>query len=296
LIRLFLALVIGCVLQTAPASEPIPLWPQLAPGETTRSAGDVLPVRDGEIPPVTRVANITFPTMTAYVAEKPNGTAIVILPGGGFGRVVTDKEGSEAARWLNQLGITAFVLNYRTNTDRNVAGWIKPLQDIRRAMAVIRSDASRWHIDPKRIGILGFSAGGQVAARLLGKPEAVHFDRLDAVDDVPFRPDFGLLLYPWSLYDITRDALVEGIEVSPQCPPTFIVHTHDDQSSSLGAVLFYAGLKRHGIPAELHVSENGGHGYGMRPAPDSLVANWPDLASKWLRSHGLTSPLPMASK
>jgi len=294
--RLFLAIVIGCLLQTASASEPIPLWPQLAPGETTRNPGDTLPFRVGEIPPVTRVEKITFPTLTAYLAEKPNGTAIIILPGGGFGRVVTDKEGSEAARWLNQIGISAFVLNYRTNSDRNIAGWVKPLQDVRRALAVIRSDADRWQIDPDRIGILGFSAGGQVAARLLGESESVDFDRVDAVDDVPFRPDFGLLLYPWNLYDTTRDSLVEGIKVSAQCPPTFIVHTHDDQSSSLGAVLFYADLKRHKIPAELHVFENGGHGYGMRPAPESLVANWPDLASKWLRSHGLTAPLPTESK
>src|SRR5262249_38969746 len=162
----------------------------------------------------------------------------------------------------------AFVLSYRTTDDNQTPGWIKPLQDAQRALALVRSQAERWKIKPDRLGLLGFSAGGQGAARLLCHGEKKSYQRIDATDDVAHRPDFAILVYPWKMYDAERDALVEGAQPPKSCPPTFIVHTHDDGSTSLGAVLFYAGLKKHGIPAELHVYGNGGHGYGLRPRKD----------------------------
>jgi acetyl esterase/lipase len=224
--------------------------------------------------------------MTVHLADKPNGTAVVILPGGGFARVVPDLEGTEAADWLNRLGVTAFVVSYRTTADAQSPGWIKPLQDAQRALSLVRSRAEEWGIRKDRLGLVGFSAGGHVAARLLTNANHRAYDRLDQIDDVAYRPDFAILIYPWNMYDAKTDGLMAGVEVPKNCPPTFLVHTDDDRSSSLGAVLFYAGLKRHGIPAELHVYGNGGHGYGLRPVKNSQISSWPDHAAHWLSTRG----------
>src|SRR6478736_8322982 len=126
--------------------EPLRLWPQLAPGETTQQVGEQLPPRGGESPPITRVANVTQPMMTVHLASKPNGTAVVILPGGGFARVVPDLEGTEAADWLNRHGVSAFVLSYRTTADSQSPGWVKPLQDAQRALALVRARAEQWQL------------------------------------------------------------------------------------------------------------------------------------------------------
>ena len=270
-----IGVLVCCVLSCrfAAGDEPLAVWPDVAPGEATRLTGEPLPPSEGEQPPITRIVNITSPTMTVHRPTKPSGTAVVILPGGGFGKVVPDLEGTEAAEWLNRHGVTAFVLSYRTSDDRT-SGWKKPLQDAQRALALVRSQADHWGVQADRLGLVGFSAGGQVAARLLSGSDAKSYDRLDAVDDVSHRPDFAILVYPWNMYDAQADALVAGIAVPKNCPPTFLVHTDDDRSSSLGAVLFYAGLKKYGIPAELHVYGNGGHGYGLRPRTDSQISSW----------------------
>jgi len=269
------------------AAEPIDVWPGLAPGETTRLLGEKLPARDGEQPPITRVVNVTRPTMTVHRAAKPNGTAVVILPGGGFAKVVPDLEGTEAADWLNRHGVTAFVLSYRTTEGKQTPGWIKPLQDAERAIAMIRSESDRWGIKKERLGIVGFSAGGQVSARLLSGGDQKTYEPIDDFDKTSHRPDFAILIYPWTMYDAQSDALVAGIKPPQTCPPTFLVHTDDDRSSSLGAVLFYAGLKKHGIPAELHVYGNGGHGYGLRAVQGSQISTWPEHAAHWLATRKL---------
>jgi acetyl esterase/lipase len=263
------------------ADEGIDVWPGLAPGETRQNVGETLPFRLNENPPVTRVVNITRPTFTVHHANNPNGTCAVILPGGGFGKVVTDKEGTEAADWLNRLGITAFVLRYRTSTETSTP-WAKPLQDAQRTLALVRSQSDRWQIKKNRIGILGFSAGGMVAARLLCDGGKLSYEPLDECDDVPHRPDFAILAYPWNIYDMKRDALVDGTTAADRCPPTFLIHTDDDLSSSMGAALFYCQLKKRQIPAELHVYGQGGHGYGIREVPGSEVSSWTTHAAHWI--------------
>lgn len=278
---------IGCLWGTfAGAAEPLDVWPEFAPGETTRNVGEKWPAKENEKPPITRVGKVTRPTMTVHRPATPNGSAVVILPGGGFGKVVPDLEGTEAADWLNRHGVTAFVLSYRTTDGNQSPGWVKPLQDAQRALALIRSQADRYQLKPDRLGLVGFSAGGQVSARLLSDGGKKSYDRIDAVDDVPHRPNFAVLIYPWNMYDAAKDRLVEGIQVPKDCPPTYVVHTDDDRSSSLGAVLFYAGLKKHGIPSELHVYGNGGHGYGLRPVKGSQISSWPDHAAHWLGTRG----------
>ena len=210
----------------------------------------------------------------------------MILPGGGFGKVVPDKEGTEAAEWLNRHGVNAFVLSYRTKSSEKDPGWPRPLQDAQRTLSLIRSQADKWGLRKDRIGLLGFSAGGQVAARLLCADGKRAYERVDEIDDESYRPDFAVLVYPWNIYDSKRGDLIDGVCVPKDCPPAFIVHTDDDKSSSLGAVLFYTGLKRHGIPAELHVYGNGGHGYGLRPVKGSQISGWPDHAAHWLGMRG----------
>lgn len=267
------------------ANEPQKVWPDLAPGETTRNQGEAQPPREGEDPPITRVVGITEPTFTVHLAPEPNGAGVVILPGGGFIKVVPDKEGTEAADWLNENGFAAFVLSHRTRNTKTESGWEKALEDAQRTLSLVRARSEDYGLDRDRIGLLGFSAGGQVAARLLSARGARSYDPVDATDEVSFVPNFALLIYPWNCYDSEADRLIEGISVPEDCPPTFLVHTDDDRSSSLGAVLFYAGLKKHGIPSELHVYGNGGHGYGTRPVEGSEISTWTGHAAHWLRRH-----------
>lgn len=222
--------------------------------------------------------------MTFYPARDPDGSAVVILPGGGFGKVVPDKEGSEFATILNKTGMAVFVLSYRTRSTADAVGWKKPLQDAQRALALVRSNAEKWDLNKARIGLVGFSAGGNVAARLLCGPMTKSYAPRDPVDNVNHRPDFAMLVYPWNIYDAKTGKLVDGMQVPRSCPPTFIVHTHDDRSSSLGSVAFYVGLKRNGIPAALHVYSNGGHGYGTRAVQGSQVGNWPNRALGWIQT------------
>lgn len=282
MIRLFLLLNLVSFALYAEQSQLV--WPDFAPGETTKKTGDVLPFREQDKPKITRIENITQPTFTVYPAKEPNGTGVVILPGGGFGKVVPDLEGSEAATWLNEFGITAFVVNYRTTPSGDeLPGWKRPLQDAQRMMSLVRSQADIYKLRKDRIGLVAFSAGGQVGARLLTDAGKLAYEPIDEIDKVSHRPDFAVLIYPWRMYDETADGLVEGIEVTKTTPPTFLVHTHDDRSSSLGAVLFYAGLKKHGIASELHVYGNGGHGYGLRPRENSQISSWPDHARHWIQ-------------
>jgi acetyl esterase/lipase len=283
-------------LSPAFSADVITVWPGMAPGETTRHRGTVQPFRPDEHPRVTRVVGITEPTLSVHLAQRPTGAAAIILPGGGFGKVVPDKEGTEAAEWLNRHGVAAFVLSYRTSEEAQQPPWVEPLQDAQRSVALIRSRADTWMLDPTRIGIVAFSAGGQVGARLLCDEGKLAYPAMDDVDQTSHRPDFALLIYPWNLYDAAADALVDGMHVPPHCPPTWLAHTHDDRSSSLGAVYFYTGLKKHGIASALHVYGNGGHGYGLREVAGSQISSWTDHAAHWLVTQGIAVPAANTSQ
>lgn len=262
----------------------IDVWNGLPPGESTLSIGETLPRRPTEDPPATRIAKITQPQLEVFEppADKRTGMAIVILPGGGYSYVVTDKEGSEAARWLSGLGVTAFVLRYRTKDDSTQPLWKRPVEDTQRALSLVRGKAADWKLAPERIGLLGFSAGGQVAAIALARGNERTYRATDEIDRVSFRPDFALLIYPYELWDVKASALIEAARPAAGYPPTFLVHTHDDKSSSLGTVAVYTALKQLNVPAELHIYRNGGHGYGMRPVAGSNIHSWPHRAEEWL--------------
>ncbi|NQV22966.1 MAG: alpha/beta hydrolase [Rhodopirellula sp.] len=282
-------LVVGSLISIVQAADEtagtsIPVWTGFAPGETSHDVGVAQPPRAGEEPPIIRLINVRKPTIDVFLAKKPNGTAVVVLPGGGFMKVVPDKEGCEAAPWLNAHGISVFVVRYRTNevTPKDEPAWRRPLQDGQRAIRLLRANSDQWHINKDQVGVLGFSAGGQVASILHTAGGVAAYDALDDVDKESCRPDFSLLIYPWNVYDAKTQQLLPQIQLNAKSPPAFIVHTHDDRSSSMGSVLIYAGLKQHNVQAELHIYGNGGHGYGMRPVAGSDIGTWPARASEWL--------------
>jgi acetyl esterase/lipase len=263
----------------------IQVWKDLAPDETSLDIGTPLPAKPGEAKPITRVSGIRRPTIDVFPAKNPNGTAVLILPGGGFTYVVPDLEGSEAAPWLNELGITVFVLRYRTK-EAAVAGeplWQRPLQDTQRALRLIRSEAKRWQLNTDRIGLLAFSAGGQVGAIAHSKGDQSIYPANDSIDQLSCKPDFSMMIYPWQVEDAKTGELIEPIHITEQASPAFIVHTHDDASSSVGAAKLYIALKQNKVPAELHIYQNGGHGYGLRDRPDSVISTWPARATEWLK-------------
>ena len=285
------AICVAAVTGQAEEPEPIAIWPNLAPGETQRSVGRTLPRRDGENPPATRITAISSPRLVIHPAPQPGPRpAVVIFPGGAYRYVVADKEGSEAAKWLNRLGVTGCVLHYRTRIDRKPSDerplipWDAqaPLQDGQRAIRWLRAHADQWDVDPDAVGVLGFSAGGQAAALVSARHGSPAYAAIDAVDEQSCRPDFSMLIYPWRL-TLDDQQLQPAFTVDKQTPPTFLVHADLDSASSLSSVLYYAALRRAGVSGELHVYQGGGHGYGMRPTPQSDVDTWPQRAAQWLQ-------------
>ena len=268
-----------------PQTLSLNVWPDLAPDETSRDTGSPLPAKAGETKPITRVSGIRRPTLDVYPAKNPSGAAVLILPGGGFTYVVPDLEGSEAAPWLNELGITVFVLRYRTKESAAPGEplWQRPLQDTQRAMRLIRSEAPRWQLQSDQIGLLAFSAGGQVGAIAHSKADQSTYPGIDTIDQLSCKPDFSMLIYPWQVLDPKTDELLAPIQITDQSSPAFMVHTHDDASSAVGAAKLYIAFKQHKVPAELHVYQNGGHGYGLRDRPDSVISTWPARATEWLK-------------
>lgn len=274
----------------------IPLWPEGVPG-----ARDIGPERAEE---GGRISNVSEPTLTVYspAIDRPNGTAVIIAPGGGYVRLAFEKEGVQFANWLSTLGVTSFVLKYRMAEFGHPA----PLQDVLRAVRLVRSRAAEFKIDPTRIGVMGSSAGGHLAASagtLFDHPAGRTGAALDAVSA---RPDFLILMYPVITMDDpfahagSRKALL-GAHPSPELlqlasvekqvtastPPTLLIHTQPDATVPVeNAILFYRALTKAKVPAEMYLFEHGGHGMGMR---DDLgtASDWPARAAEWLRNRGL---------
>ena len=163
----------------------------------------------------------------------------------------------------------------------------RPLQDIQRAIRIVRSRAESLRIDPKRIGVLGFSAGGQLAALATTRFESPSYQAGDEVDSLSCRPDFSMLVYPWRLLDESTGQLSSRFPIGEQTPPTLLIHAHNDSATSLSSIQFYIQMKKHKRPAELHIYSTGGHGYGMRPVANSNVDSWPERAADWLRGRDL---------
>lgn len=272
------------------AQKPVTLdvWPGTAPGEK----GDIGPEKYAEPrggKPVQRIMNVTRPTISVYRPEKANGTAVVICPGGGYSILAFDLEGTEVAAWLNSIGVTGIVLKYRVPARKDQPRHLAPLQDAQRAVSLVRTRAKEWGIDPGRIGILGFSAGGHLSAAASTNFDKRQYEPIDDVDKTSCRPDFAVLVYP--AYLMAKDGLAPEIRAGAQTPPTFFVHAGDDRISSENSIALYLALKRAGVPAEMHVYGSGGHGFGLRPT-DNPCSTWPQRCQQWMQSRGLLGVAP----
>jgi acetyl esterase/lipase len=273
------------------APEPIPLWPKGAPGEK----GDIGEEKEVSSRPkdsITRITNVTRPTLTLYraPADKDTHTAVVICPGGAYGILAWDLEGTEIAEWLNSLGVTGIVLKYRVPARKGQERYAAPLQDAQRALGLVRQHAREWGLDPARIGILGFSAGGHLSSVLCTNLDKRTYEPVDDADQVSCRPDFAILIYP--AYLVTgkdNDKLAPELKVTKDTPRTFLAITEDDPIHVEGALFYYLALKKGKVPAEMHIYPMGGHGYGLRKSPN-VVATWPKRAEDWLRSLGVLEP------
>ena len=274
-----------------------------APANTSGGEPQTMPLWERGAPGALGSEDRDQPTLTAYPARQPSGTAVIVAPGGSYGALASNHEGRQVANWLNALGVTAFVLKYRLGPRYH-----HPIElgDAQRAIRIVRSRAKEWGVAPDRVGMMGFSAGGHLASTA-----GTHFDRgnaaaADPIDRAGSRPDFLVLGYPvisfqpaivhaGSLRNLLGEnpdpKLVEGLsnerQVTAETPPTFLFHTTTDQTVPVeNSVLFYLALRKAGVPAELHVFANGPHGVGLALS-DPALSEWPTALANWLRGRGL---------
>lgn len=234
---------------------------------------------------IIRLIDVTAPTIKVFKPAKPNGTAVIVCPGGGYYILAMNLEGEEVCNWLNSFGVTAILLKYRVPTPAGTINYQLPLQDAQRAMGLVRYNAASWGIRPDHIGILGFSAGGHLSAALSNNFSKRTYERVDAADTVSCRPDFAVLIYPAYLTDkVKTDQLAPELQVNSQTPPTILIQTEDDPINVDNSLYYYLALKEAKVPAEMHLYPKGGHGYGMRSKKGGL-AGYPDLIEKWMQDN-----------
>ncbi len=285
----------ACMQLAAFAAEPsvtLNVWPGLPPGDKPNLG------EEKHDPQEMIRGVVTTPTIAVYRPEKAkdNGAAVLIAPGGGFFQLSMGHEGADVAAWLNTFGVTGIVLKYRIPTRDGVARSLPMTQDAQRALSIIRSRAAEWGLDPKRIGICGFSAGGEVAVNVLSNPTTRLYPPIDEIDRAEVRADFSLLIYAGGILKagVQPPALNDGVVFTKDTPPAFLSVSQDDKGAEQ-TVLLYLAFKRAGVPAEMHVWGEGGHGYGIRPgtAPHTT---WPARAADWLNARGLLKPAVPSSE
>ncbi len=306
LIIFSILLIVSVAIAFPQKNEEINIWPATAPGyeSATIAEENIDRGQNGAIDRV--VSKIKTPTLTVFIPKSANGSAAIICPGGAYVREVIDKEGTTIAKWLNTLGITAFVLKYRLPSDvlQNGEGRNIPLQDAQRAIRHIRANASKWRLDTSKIGIMGFSAGGHLAATLSTDFAKKVYNSIDPTDEYNARPNFAILAYPVismgdnsSHLDSKKALLGENpsieicnefsshLKVTAQTPKTFIVLAENDKPSFVSnSLLYFQALKDKGIVGcELHIFTYGGHGFGLSPS----APFWGAPCKDWLKYHGL---------
>lgn len=288
---------ISTSLLSAASPQVFQLWPVTPPGPVAKVEGaerDLTKPDDkliaGRI--IIKLGHVSTPQMHVYLPEKANGGAVLVCPGGGFSILAWDLEGTEVAEWLNSLGFAAIVVKYRVptrehgdtlneqgNTPLKAVG---PVIDAQRAMSLTRSKAVEWGLDPQRIGIMGFSAGGETAGLTAILRDERLYPKVDAADEHSCAPNFALPIYPGGFYDKATAGLKPYLKCTKDTPPMFFAMAQDDHVNSLNCTLLYSALTQAKVPAELHLFTSGGHGYGLR-ATDEPVTRWPELAALWLR-------------
>jgi len=279
------------------------LWPEKIPGAISND--DYAEKATSSEGFETMFSKVTDPALYVYLppADKATGTAVLICPGGGYSVLAFDHEGHQIARWLNENGIAGIILKYRLPSDLIMKDKsIGPLQDAQEAMRTIRRNAGKWNINPEKIGVIGFSAGGHLASTL-----STHYDVPVYVlkDDISARPDFSILIYPVITMDTSfthmgsrRNLLGENPDeeaverfsnekhITSDTPPAFLVHSGDDNAVPVkNSIIYYEGLQKYEIPSELHIFQKGSHGYGL--ATDQATQSaWPELCLQWLKASG----------
>jgi acetyl esterase/lipase len=265
------------------------LWPGAVP-DAVKTAGpeaDMTTAKDNLIAgrPVVRLGNVSVPTLTLYrPTGKNTGAAVVVFPGGGYNILAIDLEGTEVCDWLNGIGVTCVLVKYRVPGSGPYPKSAAALQDAQRALGIVRAHAEEWQIDAKRVGVLGFSAGAHLAAAL-----STHYDKrlygaIDVADKQSCRPDFAVIVYPGYLALAEKNfATNPDINPTADTPPSFIVQAEDDPVHVENAVEYFMQLKHAGVPAELHIYAQGGHGYGLRRT-ELPVTTWPAGVETWLRT------------
>lgn len=285
-------------LSTLVAAQPpvtLDLWPGPGPGDKapTTEEQDLTKTTDDLIAGkrLIRLGHVSKPTLTLYRPDpaKDTGATILVCPGGAYHILALDLEGTEVCEWLNTIGVTGALLKYRVPRREGVEKHVPALQDAQRALGLLRSRAKELGIKPDRIGVLGFSAGGHLAAAASANYSSRTYPVVDALDQTSCRPDFTVLIYPAYLTqekDLTTVA--PELPITTNTPPTFISISQDDPVHVENAVFFSLALKKAGVPTELHVYPSGGHGYGLRRT-DNPVTHWPDRVKDWMRARGLLS-------
>jgi acetyl esterase/lipase len=253
------------------------LWPGKVPGEVKEKQAPVIDATGKDN--VLRFSEVTNPAVEVWMADPSNnnGSAVIVCPGGGYRILAYDKEGTEIAAWLNKLGFTAFVLQYRIPDKKEGA-----LQDAQRAIRIVRNNAGTWKIDPEKIGIMGFSAGGSLSARASTLFNKKTYPAVDKADSLSCRPAFTMLIYPAYLDQGPNFTLTPELQLTKDVPPMYIFQTADDQYGN-SALVMAGALRNAKLPVELHLLPAGGHGYGLRPGSQA-GETWPILAEKWLRN------------
>ncbi len=272
--------------RSVPAPKPLPIWPKGAPGEKENPPEEKVAPDKGD--KIIRFGNVSNPTLSVYPApkDKNTGAAVVICPGGGYNILAWNLEGTEVAEWLNTIGVNAVVLKYRVPR-RSGDAYTPPLQDVQRAIGLVRKNAKDWGIDPKRVGVLGFSAGGHLAANASNNYDKRVYEAIDDADQESCRPDFTVLVYPAYLVEKDdKSKLTPEMKVTAKTPPTILIHAQDDGVPVEGSLTYYLALKNAKVPAELHVYPSGGHGYGLRPSKHA-VSTWPQRVERWFETLGV---------
>jgi acetyl esterase/lipase len=258
-------------------NETVHLWPGKVPGEAKAKYPPM--TADSRNDNVLRYSEITDPAIEVFLPDqtKRNGAAVIICPGGGYRILAWDKEGTEIAEWLNKLGFTAFVLQYRIPDKKEGA-----LQDVMRAIRIVRNGALKWNIDPEKTGVIGFSAGGSLCARVSTNFGRKTYDPVDSADSLSCRPSFSMLIYPAYLDLGSNHSLTLELQLSKVVPPMFLFQTADDTFAN-SSIVMAAAMRDAKLPVELHLLPDGGHGYGLRPGIRA-AETWPLLAEKWMNN------------
>jgi acetyl esterase/lipase len=286
--------------QPGPGHNQLPLWPGTVPNAGAikgREVDRVVTEKPVSGKPWTAVGHVSRPTMTIYrPTGKDTGVTVVVYPGGGYWVLAIDLEGTEICEWLTSIGITAVLLKYRVPGDgqypRSGPYPDSPLalQDAQRAMRLLRATATAWHLNPHKIGVLGFSAGGDLVAQMSTNYDKRIYRPVDAADQQSCRPDFAVALYPGHLWNRSSPpALVSHIRVTPQTPPTFLLQAENDPVDDVHhSLVYYEALKKAGVPTEMHLYAEGGHAFGLRRTKYPIT-QWPALVETWLGTIGMTN-------